>query len=189
MRSVLVCLAVIIFCSSCNDNQKSDTNSNKSRLLNWTNKYEVFDEPGSQGIADMKFYLLMVSENLFDSLTILSVRQDSNKIQGFYKRVPFDQIPALFPNTNETKSFTYLTTRFALSPAQIDSIKQIIERNNLISFKDTINSRAVDGSMREIIFYDSVKLYDLYRGYVFEKDIEPAVINSIKEIMKLVPVD
>jgi hypothetical protein len=187
MKTSFICLLMIAFFISCNNNHDLSTNVKELKSLHWNNKYEVFDEPSSQSIAEMKFYLLMISGDFMDTLTILSIRQASNSLQGFYKKVPYDQVPALFPNSIETKSFKYSSIRFALNISQVDSIKEIIRRNDLFSLKDTVKTNVTDGTTREIIVYNGEKFYDLYRGYVFGKDVESQFINSFKEIMKFAP--
>jgi hypothetical protein len=189
MKNLIKCLllSIIAVVFSCSQDKDASSSLKVPKALQWSSKFEVFDEPNQRGIEGMKFYVMIISESFLDTLSILSIRQDSTSIQGFYKRIASDQIPASFPNKVETKTFQYSTIRFSLEANQVDSIKQIIKRNDLLSLKDSAKTNATDGKTNEIIIYDGKNFHNLYRGYAFDKDVEPGFVKSVEEIMKFAP--
>src|SRR4051812_26686528 len=96
-KIITACLII----SSCNSHSKEEKQPVPIEGKPWVNKYVVFDEPNTNEIRRLRFYLLAVSYDFLDSMTILSIRADSTTIQGFFKKVPWIQIPPLFPNKDE----------------------------------------------------------------------------------------
>ncbi|MCG2618164.1 hypothetical protein LZZ85_27940 [Terrimonas sp. NA20] len=187
MKNIFLYLLSMPFFLACTNGHDKKGELKESNSVLWNNKYEVFDEPDSKSIEQMNFYILLVSSSFLDTLTILSIRQNAKSVEGFYKKIPYDQIPALFENTIETKTFRFSTIRFSTDITQVDSIKGIIKQNDLFSLKDTIRTNATDGSVKEIMVYDGKRFYDFYRGYVFDKDVESKFVHSFEKIMKLAP--
>jgi hypothetical protein len=189
MKRIFIGISIFGFIACNNNNPKKSIKENSKIETKWSNKYEVYDEPSSENISELRSYFLLVSEDFMDSLRILSIREDSNSIQGFYKRVPYMEIPPLFPNMVETKTFMYSTIRFLLDRNALDSIRHIIKANNLFSLRDTVKTNGTDGSIKELIIYDHGKLNKLEREYGFEKDVEPQFLYSFKQIMKFAPAE
>src|SRR5258705_5495019 len=104
---IIFFIAAVLFTTCRNDTTVHSKKAGVDSSI-WSNKYEAFDEPSSQAVASMRFYLLAVSKGFGDSLKIISIRQDSSHTLAFFKSAGYFDGPAPIVN-HDTNSFKYST--------------------------------------------------------------------------------
>lgn len=175
MRYIGKMLLLLFVLDSCSENiDKNHKNRQDQKQNSFFNTYKVFDEPGATIATNLHFYLLIVSFNSFGSTRIISIRQDSNVVYGDYKMASIEEVPSIqFVTDFDSTSFSYSTIHFKTSNNEMDTIRRWALSLNIPLLKDSANSNHLDGGMREIIFYDGVKTYHIYRAFGSDRELEP----------------
>lgn len=182
-------ICIILFflaLGACSPNSRhSDENKSKIGQTVFLNTYKVFNEPDTRTAIGLRYYLLIVCHNSFDSTRMISIRQDSSATYVDNKMASFTQIPSIQRVTDfDSTSFFYSTIHSKISNSEVDTINRLGIALNIAGMKDSVNSNHLDGGMREIILFDGKNIYHVYRSFGSVKELEPNLILFIEKIMK-----
>lgn len=180
---IFLVLTILVECISCQNNQQNYIETN-SRI--GFNRYQLFEEPSTEEIVKLKFYLLIISQGSFENAYILSIRKDStNKTYGYYKTIDRDMMP---PMSNEIKAdtlpFIYSTIYFKLKSSDIDTLQVLMQDYKINQLKDTLETKLLGGRSRELIVFNKGIFFNVFRDYGSETSVEKNFLDFLNTVIK-----